>query len=115
MAPLSPTIPPAAALRGVVTSSQKLEVADRRRVLLELARFRVPNFLYVSTRSFGASSRPFTCEDGDLALPRRLGGNQYEYADQELDTAHFCEPSSLMATLNGELLAVVRRFDRQKT
>ena len=31
------------------------------------------------------------------------------------DCTHFCEPSSLMATLNGELLAAVRRFDRSKS
>ena len=39
--------------------------------------------------------------------------SEYARNKNSIDCPHFCEPSSLMATLNGELLAAVRRFDRR--
>ena len=41
--------------------------------------------------------------------------SEYARNKNSTDCTHFCEPSSLMATLNGELLAAVRRFDRSKS
>ena len=41
--------------------------------------------------------------------------SEYARTKNSTDCTHFCEPSSLMATLNGELLAAVRRSDRSKS